>query len=105
HKMTYPVASLVVTVVRVDEAPISQQLQSLLKAQFNIYETSRLGLERKQEQYVVFLDRWIHQMKTPVSVLQLMAKDLDEPEASNFQEEIDRLQAGLSKVLYMSRVR
>src|SRR5699024_219495 len=75
------------------------------KTQYNAYESNRLALEKKQEQYFMFLDRWIHQMKTPVSVLNLMAKDLDEPEASNFQEEIDRLQKGLNMVLYMSRVR
>lgn len=104
-KMSNSIAALDVSLEKLDMAPISKHLQKVLKTQYNAYESNRLALEKKQEQYFMFLDRWIHQMKTPVSVLNLMAKDLDEPEASNFQEEIDRLQKGLNMVLYMSRVR
>src|SRR5699024_1176388 len=104
-KMSNSIATLDVSLEKLDMAPISKHLQKVLKTQYNAYESNRLALEKKQEQYFMFLDRWIHQMKTPASVLNLMAKDLDEPEASNFQEEIDRLQKGLNMVLYMSRVR
>src|SRR5699024_11476148 len=51
------------------------------------------------------LDRWIHQMKTPVSVIELLSQDIDEPEASDVREETERLKEGLNTVLYMARLR
>lgn len=53
----------------------------------------------------MFMDRWVHQMKTPLSVIELTAKDLDEPESSNIREETERMKTGLNTVLYMARLR
>src|SRR5699024_4066751 len=88
-KISNSIVTLDISLEKLNMASISKHLQKVLKTQYNAYESNRLALEKKQERYFMFLDRWIHQMKTPVSVLNLMAKDLDEPEASNFQAEID----------------
>src|SRR5699024_645747 len=104
-KLTTPVKSLDESLEHIGRRPVAEQLQYLLKSQYNLYANQLLTEQKKQEQYNMFLDRWVHQMKTPVSVLHLMAKDLDEPSASDVQEEVDRLQTGLEMVLYMARVR
>src|SRR5699024_6919088 len=104
-KLTTPVKSLDESLEQIGGRPVAEQLQQLLKSQYNLYANQLLSEQKKQEQYNMFLDRWIHQMKTPVSVLHLMAKELDEPAASDLQEEVDRLQTGLEMVLHMARVR
>lgn len=104
-KLTTSVGSLDESLEQIGTTPVAEQLQQLLKSQYNLYADRLLTEQKKQDQYNMFLDRWLHQMKTPVSVLHLMAKDLDEPEASDLQEEVDRLQRGLEMVLHMARVR
>src|SRR5690625_7763640 len=64
-----------------------------------------MQLKNKQEEHFIFMDRWIHQMKTPLSVIELMAQDLDEPVSSDMREETDRIKTGLNTVLYMGRMR
>src|SRR5690625_6342491 len=64
-----------------------------------------MQLKNKQEEHFIFMDRWIHQMKTPLSVIELMAQDLDEPDSSDMREETDRIKTGLNTVLYMGRLR
>lgn len=90
---------------QIENTPISNALAELLRSQYKVYQKWVLAEEKKQEEYHLFLDRWIHQMKTPVAVLRLMAEELDEPEASNLREEVDHLQTGLNMVLHMARVR
>ena len=51
------------------------------------------------------MDRWVHQMKTPLSVIELTAQTLDEPESLSIREEMDRMRNGLNTVLYMARLR
>lgn len=87
------------------DAPISIALQKVLVSQYKIYASEREVLKKEQADHHAFLDRWIHQMKTPVSVIELLAREIDEPEASDVRAETDRLKTGLNTVLYMARLR
>ncbi len=51
------------------------------------------------------MDQWVHQMKTPLSVIELTAQNLDEPESSSIREETERMKTGLNTILYMARLR
>jgi|SRR5690625_3334466 len=84
---------------------VAKAMYALLKKQYNLYEQELFESTKKQEQQFIFLDRWIHQMKTPVSVLELMIKDLDEPQLSDMREEVERIKTGLQTVLHMARLR
>lgn len=88
-----------------DYTHLSQALSHLLMSQYQLYEKEIIQLKQIQEEQFVFIDRWIHQMKTPLSVLELTAQDLDEPESSSMREEIDRMKSGLHTVLHMARLR
>src|SRR5690625_157351 len=90
---------------QMDHTPISRQLGETLTRQYSLYKQEIASLQKDKEDHFIFIDRWIHQMKTPLSVLELMAQDLDEPQSSHFREEIDRLKTGLHMVLYMARLR
>src|SRR5690625_7114656 len=60
--------------------------------------------EENQENHLTFINRWVHQMKTPLSVIELNAKELDESESANLREETEKLKNGLNTVLYMARM-
>jgi len=88
-----------------DPRPISTALGHLLKNQYELYQEKIISLDEKQKEQLIFIDRWVHQMKTPLSVIELLAQELDEPEASSLREEADRLKTGLTTALYMARLR
>src|SRR5699024_12237279 len=46
---------------------------------------------------LIFIDLWVHQMKTPISVIELMARDLDEPYSSSIRDKNEKLQNGRSE--------
>lgn len=105
QRLTVPMKSIDDSLESLDQVPISESLSNLLKTQYSTYQQQIVAMSKDQEEHLIFMDRWIHQMKTPLSVLELMAKDLDEPESSDFREELDRLKHGLNMVLYMARLR
>ena len=89
----------------IGNAPLSQALDALLKKQYRLYEAELQTEKSRQADHLLFMDRWVHQMKTPLSVVELTAQTLDEPESSNLREETERMKTGLETVLYMARLR
>ena len=90
---------------QLDHTYLSEAVSELLKSQYYLYEKEIIQMKERQEEQFIFIDRWIHQMKTPLSVLELTAQELDEPESSNMREEIDRMKTGLHTILHMARFR
>ncbi|MBE1447055.1 sensor histidine kinase [Paenibacillus sp. OAS669] len=72
----------------------------------------RLAQYRKQqEQHDVFIRQWVHQMKTPVSVIDLLTQKTESSEEhvpltvlQSIQEENDRLAHGLDMMLQTARL-
>src|SRR5690606_22888362 len=104
-RLSVPVRTLDETMQELDDVAIAKALHQLLTAQYNIFQNQLMDMSKKQEEHMIFMYRWIHQMKTPLSVIELMAKDIDEPDSSSFREETDRLKTGLNMVLYIARLR
>ncbi|HLR09578.1 MAG TPA: sensor histidine kinase [Bacillota bacterium] len=87
------------------DVPIAKAFDALIKSQYMLYHKRISEIEAQKEEHLTFIDRWAHQMKTPLSVIELTAQDLDEPESSNIREETERIKTGLNTVLYMARLR
>lgn len=78
---------------------------------FNNYKYYKEHLdkyEENQRQYVYFTNQWVHQMKTPVSVIDLLLQDRS---SNNFNEvlqsigeENEKLSQGLEMMLYNTRL-
>lgn len=88
-----------------DQVPVAEALDQLLKSQYRLYQNRIGDIERNKDEHLKFIDRWVHQMKTPLSVIELTAQNLDEPESSSVREETERMKTGLNTVLYMARLR
>ena len=50
------------------------------------------------------MNQWVHQMKTPISVIQLLLQNPDELDKNSVSEEIERLKASLDTVLMNARL-
>lgn len=105
NRLEQPIASPEASLQETEQVPIAEALEQLLKSQYRLYERRIGETETQKEEHMQFIDRWVHQMKTPLSVIELTAQDLDEPESSNIREETERIKTGLSTVLYMARLR
>ncbi|WHX25092.1 sensor histidine kinase [Virgibacillus halodenitrificans] len=88
-----------------DQAPIGVALDQLTRTQYQLFMEQLKQAEDAQKQHLTFMDRWVHQMKTPLSVIELTAQNLDEPVSSSIREETERMKNGLHTVLNMARLR
>src|SRR5699024_2012368 len=90
---------------KLDNAPVSEALHGLLKSQYNLYMEQISEIDANKEEHMTFINRWVHQMKTPLSVIELTDQHHDEPESSSRREETERMKTGLNTVLYIARLR
>ena len=105
QRLQKPFETLEESLRKEGNAPIVEALDQLLKTQYKLYVKKINEIDKNKEDHFTFIDRWVHQMKTPLSVIELTAQNLDEPESSNIREETERMKTGLNTVLYMARLR
>ncbi|MDO3681130.1 sensor histidine kinase [Paenibacillus ehimensis] len=86
------------------ETPLPEAVGELLDRYDRYYQEQLHHHRSGMEQHVVFIHRWVHQMKTPLSVIQLTAQELDDAAADSIMEELERLRKGLEMVIYTSRL-
>jgi signal transduction histidine kinase len=74
-----------------------QKLYKQMKAE-------QIQLEQVYERHLQFIHIWVHQMKTSVSSLSLLAQQYESLQKTNVLEEIDTLNDGLELALTMARL-
>ncbi|MWC30828.1 sensor histidine kinase [Paenibacillus sp. MMS18-CY102] len=93
-----------ITVPPLGSSPLPEAIhERMLHYEFQYTEQ----LQRQQnamEQHITFINRWVHQMKTPLSVIQLTLPELEDAPAGHIRDELDRLRKGLEMVLYTARL-
>lgn len=64
--------------------------------------------EEKHREYIYFINQWVHQMKTPVSIINLILQDENQEECkdifSSLSEENEKISAGLEMMLNHARL-
>jgi signal transduction histidine kinase len=76
----------------------------LLEAAQGAAAAELADLRRQSEDHRTFVDMWVHQMKTPVSVIQLAASRRDEGAWDDVAGESERLAQGLELMLATARL-
>jgi signal transduction histidine kinase len=79
------------------------QTEEYLQELYRHYQHEVQNLYAKQNRQEKFLNQWIHQMKTPISVIELLLQE-EEIDKSSIQEEVDRLKRGIEMVLMSARI-
>ncbi|WP_028612184.1 sensor histidine kinase [Paenibacillus harenae] len=87
-----------------ESAALPNALGELLQAQYRHYQNQIIEGERQQRNHITFMNHWVHQMKTPLSVLELLLQDGGDPRDESMREETERIRKGLEMVLYMARL-
>ncbi|MFD0695180.1 sensor histidine kinase [Paenibacillus sp. GCM10027628] len=104
ERLSNPAASLNDTIPTLEHAPLPAAMNQLLVSQYNHYQHQLKTWERKQQNHLNFMNQWVHQMKTPLSVIELITQDDEDQRLQSISEETDRLRKGLEMVLYMARL-
>ncbi|PER33983.1 hypothetical protein COI79_28425, partial [Bacillus thuringiensis] len=68
------------------------------------YQNQLKKWERKQQEQMTFMNQWVHQMKTPLSIIELITQDADDSRFDSINEETERIKKGLEMVLYVARL-
>ncbi|WP_411348418.1 sensor histidine kinase [Paenibacillus sp. WLX2291] len=103
--LSQPLSSPEDILQRTDQTPIGEALQTLLRHQYRYYHEQLDSNRREQQEHLTFMDQWVHQMKTPLAVIELTVQQVDEPEFASIREELEQMRANLNMVLYMARLR
>ncbi|MED3126598.1 sensor histidine kinase [Bacillus wiedmannii] len=104
ERLANPLYSLDDSVRKSDFAVLSTALQDLLEVQYRHFQNQLQIQERKNNDHLTFMNQWIHQMKTPLSVIELITQDEVDPRFESINEETDRLKKGLEMALYVARL-
>lgn len=85
-------------------SPEQIQVDLYLQKLYRIYQLEAQALYASQNRHLQFMNQWVHQMKTPISVIQLILQNSGELDKNSVAEEIDRLKASLDTVLMNARL-
>lgn len=85
-------------------SPVAKGINRLLRVQYNLYQEQIQMYKRKQAEHLTFIHQWVHQMKTPLSVIHLILQEKEgDPYVENIRQEIERINRGLNVALSMAR--
>lgn len=85
-------------------SPEQIQVDLYLQKLYKVYQNEAQALYASQNRHLQFMNQWVHQMKTPISVMQLLLQNPEELDKRSVEEEIGRLKASLDTVLMNARL-
>ncbi|MGK7379524.1 sensor histidine kinase [Planococcus sp. 1R117A] len=89
---------------REGKSPEQLQSEKYLQELYRLYQNEAQALYATQKRHLQFMNQWVHQMKTPLSVMQLLLQEEGELDKNSVREEVDRLKSGLDTVLMNARL-
>lgn len=93
------------SILDLGKSPIGKNVSNMLNQQYNQYKSNIQEQNKIHEEHLTFINHWIHQMKTPVSVINLLLQEYECEEISaNIQQELDKIDKGLNMAMYFARL-
>ena len=86
------------------KTPEAVKTEKYMHELYRLYQHELHALYASQKRHDQFMNQWVHQMKTPISVIELLLQDERPLDKKNVQEEVDRLHRGLDMVLVNARL-
>jgi len=86
------------------DAPLPEAIHDRISHYERLYREQLHRHQSGTDQHLAFVNRWVHQMKTPLSVIQLTLDEVEEAPAEHIREELERIRKGLEMVLYTARL-
>nr|WP_305136490.1 sensor histidine kinase [uncultured Schaedlerella sp.] len=85
-------------------SPLARAEKNRLKKIRSVYKEEVNRLQNENENYRFVISRWVHQMKTPLSVLNLMTQENPSVSSEDLIEELDRMEYLLNQILHLIRM-
>lgn len=85
--------------IRFAQGPEHKRTAAFTRALYKIYQSEVQTLYASQSRQLEFMNHWVHQMKTPISVINLLLQNEDKLDRQSIAEELERIQNGLDSVL------
>lgn len=104
HKVLSQPNQMEAALQRDGKSPEQQQVEKYLHGFYRLYQNEVEALYANQNRHLQFMNQWVHQMKTPLSVADLLLQEDGDLDKKSMQEEIDRLKRGLDSVLINARL-
>lgn len=89
---------------REGKCPEHIQTEVYMQGLYKVYQHEAQNLYATQNRHLQFMNQWVHQMKTPLSVIQLLLQEEGELDKTSVREEVERLKSGLDTVLMNARL-
>lgn len=89
--------------IRHAQGPEHVRIAQNSRTLYKLYQHDVQTLISAQARQVEFMNQWVHQMKTPISIINLLLKE-EELDRQSIEEEVNRIQAGLETVLVNARL-
>lgn len=92
------------------EGKTSEQLMynKILNETYKVYNDKISKYEENHKHYIYFINQWVHQMKTPVSVINLLLQDSSveryKETLESISEENEKINRGLELMLFNARL-
>ncbi|CAM3279637.1 sensor histidine kinase [Filibacter tadaridae] len=90
--------------IRHAQAPEHKQVTDFMRDLYKLYQNEVQTLYASQHRQLHFMNQWVHQMKTPISVIGLLLQDDDELDRNSLAEEMEKIRSGLDSVLVNARL-
>lgn len=104
QRLSNPVKSLEELTLSHGHSPLGRAMDQTFQHHYRLFKDQLHAYETKQRDHTTFIQQWVHQMKTPISVIHLLLQDEDDARLESVREEVDRLKRGLETVLYSARL-
>ena len=93
------------SILDLGKSSIGKNVSKVLNQQYNQYRLKIQEQNKIHNDHLTFINHWIHQMKTPVSVINLLLQEYEGEEvSSNIQQELDKIDKGLNMAMYFARL-
>ncbi|MBD2846475.1 sensor histidine kinase [Paenibacillus sp. IB182496] len=104
RRLSEPLPTLDASVLTHGRAPLAEAMDRLLRTQYDHYQERLIRWEKRQQEHLTFMNQWVHQMKTPLSVIHLTVQEHEGDGYASIAEEAERIERGLETVLYAARL-
>lgn len=104
RRITSPPSSMEDMLERLYTSPEQKMEQQYMYQLYKLYQQEVQSLYSAQKRHLQFMNGWVHQMKTPIAVIELMTQDKDKLDSLSVGEEIERLKRALDAVLMNARL-
>ena len=90
--------------IRLAQGPEHIQTASYTRDLYKLYQDEVQALYSAQSRQLEFMNQWVHQMKTPISVIGLLLQEDGELDRDSINEEVEKIRSGLDSVLVNARL-